>query len=66
MSRGETARERELLRLIRQQQDTINDFANRLMYVTGNAWTLPPRPAPEPLEREERTWTATPEQEPVY
>ncbi len=64
----ESARERTLLRVIDQQQQTIRDLTDRLMHMAGQPWTLPPFPehttvpdADEPIE-----WTATPEQEPLY
>jgi hypothetical protein len=56
--RSESARERVLLRLIEQQQRTIESLADRLMYLTGRTW-MPP-----PLGAEEET--TLPEEEPFY
>jgi hypothetical protein len=65
--RAESARERTLLRLIDEQQRTIRDLTDRLMYATGNVWVPPPdsvsAPSAPPAERD---WTAAPEQEPIY
>ena len=56
--RGETARERTLLRLIEQQQRTIENLADRLMYLSGQTWT------PPPLGQEAEP--SIPEEEPIY
>ena len=66
--RAESARERALLRLIESQQQTIRDLNDRLMYATGHAWTLPDLPEnTQPVaDYVPPTWTANPEQEPVF
>lgn len=66
--RPESLRERTLLRLIEQQQHTIRDLTDRLMYATGRSWNLPPHPenTTVPAEWQPDEWTATPEQEPKY
>jgi hypothetical protein len=65
--RPESLRERTLLRVIESQQRQIEDLTNRLMYVVGQAWQLPPLPENTHVQVEvEPDWTATPEQEPVY
>lgn len=61
--RPESMRERALLRLIEEQQRTITDLTDRIMFLAGRPWEVPPVevvPRPEPPER---TWTETPEQE---
>ena len=58
-------RERALLKIIDQQQHTISDLVNRLMWATGQTWQLPPHPeniTPAP-ELEPREYTFHPEQE---
>lgn len=75
--RGETARERVLLRIVERQERQIADLIDRLMYVNGTQW-MPPPPDPDADrradERQRRldeqladrlTWTASPEQEPI-
>jgi len=49
---------RVLLRLVEQQQRTINDMADRLMHMAGQTW-MPPPISTEPIEQ-------IPEEEPVY
>lgn len=68
MFRRETARERTLLRIIESQQQQIRDLTDRLMYVSGQAWQLPPLPENTQVEPDELPvdWTASPEQEPIY
>jgi len=56
--RHESARERTLLRLIEQQQRTIDNLADRLMYLSGSTW-MPPPVAEVPAEPE-------PEEEQYY
>jgi hypothetical protein len=58
--RSESARERTLLRLIEQQQRTIENLADRLMYLSGQTWTPPPvSEADQPLpEAEEPIYSA--------
>jgi hypothetical protein len=68
MFRSETLRERTLLRVIEQQQQTIRDLTDRLMYQAGQPWQLPPLPENTvvPDEPEQPVWSQTPEQEPLY
>lgn len=66
--RTESSRERALLNLIGEQQRIIRDLNDRLMYLGGQSWNLPPHPeniegVPEYVPP---TWTANPEQGPVY
>jgi hypothetical protein len=57
--RTESARERTLLRLIEQQQKTIENLADRLMYLSGQTWTPPPLgPIPELEEEDEPVYSA--------
>lgn len=42
MFRTESQRERVLLRLIEQQQRTIDNLTDRLMFLSGSTWTPPP------------------------
>ena len=66
MSDSETVR--VLQRVIEQQQRLITDLLDRIAYMQGQPWNLPERPDYEPavVEREARTYTSSPEQEPVY
>jgi len=65
--RSESLRERTLLRLVESLQQQNRDLTDRLMYATGNVWMPPPEQANvHKTEPEERDWTATPEQEPVF
>lgn len=45
-------RERTLLKIIEQQQRTISDQNDRLMYLAGHTWALPEQPAVEEFEPE--------------
>jgi hypothetical protein len=66
--RRESERERTLLRLIESQQRQIDELLNRIAWSAGTPWTPPP-PTESQFELEEPepvTWTATPEEEPVY
>jgi hypothetical protein len=65
LRRRESERERVLLRLLEQKERQIDDLLNRLMWATGQTWTLPPHPenVTPPREPEPRDWTAHPEQE---
>lgn len=69
--RRESSRERMLLRLVESQQRTIDNLLDRLMLMSGTPWMPPPEapaaPDPRKLPDElEESWTAAPEQEPVY
>lgn len=57
--------------LLRSQQRTHarreDLLLNQLLHAAGKTWQPPPTlPEPEPQEPTARTWTATPEQMPVY
>jgi hypothetical protein len=56
--RGESARERALLRLIEQQQRTISDLVDRLMHMSGQTWMPPPPQASEAIEEEPYLYSA--------
>ena len=66
--RSESEQIRALLRVIESQQRTIAEQNDRLMYLTGNAWTLPNLPEnTQPVaDYVPQTWTPNPEQEPVF
>lgn len=52
--RSEPEQVRTLLRLIEKQQQTIDNLADRLMYLVGQTWMPPPiQGLDEPLPEEE-------------
>lgn len=46
--RPESLRERTLLKLIVDQQRTIEQLTDRLMHLAGHTWSLPEQPPAEP------------------
>lgn len=56
--RSESATVRTLLRLIEQQQKTIDNMADRLMYLSGQTWTPPPLQPEQPVEEEGYAYSA--------
>lgn len=63
--RPESLRERTLLKLIEMQARTISDQNDRIMHLEGRPWQVPPSDPKPKVDALERTWTATPEQEPL-
>jgi hypothetical protein len=57
---SESAQVRTLLRLIEKQQETINNMADRLMYLVGQTWMPPPLQPGQTFEaeQEEPTFSA--------
>lgn len=51
--RPESMRERTLLKLIADQQRTIDQLVDRLMHLAGHTWALPEQPPPEPTVEDE-------------
>lgn len=63
--RPESMRERTLLKVIESQARTIEGLNDRLMYLTHHPWQVPPSEPKPKTEALERTWTTSPEQEPI-